>query len=212
MTSSTSAAHLRGVLEAKLMQRGKGVLGPSSNLRCVVLVDDVSQAHAEASGAQPPIELLRQALDHGGWHDVKGLHFKRVLDVTYVSTMASLAGISQSPVSPRYVRHFHTVVVAPCEDGQVRTIFSAMLRWTLRALKRPLVDQMVPLLNAATVSVYQAIQTELVPTPKRAVSKLWLGIPRSCLSLSFWPIAKNRASTGRVQSGKLWKVSTGHLD
>lgn len=49
--------------------------------QCVLFVDDLSMPQKEQWGAQPPLELLRQWIDHGHWYDLKEMVRQEVVDV-----------------------------------------------------------------------------------------------------------------------------------
>ena len=104
-SAHTSANQAQEAIEQRLEKRCKGVLAPPIGKRGLVLVDDVNLPEPEPYGAQPPVELLRQWLDHRGWYEHRkdGVGFKAIQDIMLYATMVPPGG-GLGTISPRFCR------------------------------------------------------------------------------------------------------------
>lgn len=85
----------------------------------------------ETYGAQPPIELLRQWMDHAGWYDRKENTFRQLVDVQFLAAMGPPGG-GRTSITQRYVRHFNLINFVPFSNESLQRVFGTILEWFLQ--------------------------------------------------------------------------------
>ncbi|XP_066555780.1 dynein axonemal heavy chain 1 [Amia ocellicauda] len=165
-SARTSANQTQDYIDSKLDKRRKGVFGPPLGKYFVFFIDDLNMPVLETYGAQPPIELLRQWMDHRGWYDRRQIGtFKLLVDLNFVCALGPPGG-GRNPVTSRFTRHFNYLSFTELDHASKRKIFTTILgSWTepvpeIQPLVEPLVD--------ATIRVYATITTQLLPTPAKS--------------------------------------------
>ena len=127
-SARTTAAQTQEIVMSRLDRRRKGVYGPAMGKRCALFVDDLSVPQVEIYGAQPPIELLRQWIDHGYWFDPRDTTIMKLVDVLLVAAMLPPGG-SSNRITPRLLRHLHIFGIDSFDDNTMGKIFGTILDW-----------------------------------------------------------------------------------
>ena len=126
-TAQTKVLSTEKVISSQLARRKRGVYGPPVGTTCAVHVDDVSVPTPETYGAQPPIELLRQWLDHGGWYNHDELAFRSIVGLSLVAA-APLPEGGREKMSARFTRHFNLIFCPTFSRSSLCQVFSAVVR------------------------------------------------------------------------------------
>lgn len=182
-SAQTSANQTQDTIDSKLDKRRKGVFGPPIGKKVIIFVDDLNMPKKEEYGAQPPIELLRQYLDHSGWYNRKELSFMKLECITLLAAMGPPGG-GRSNITGRCVRHFNVLAYPELDRETISQIFSKLVKNFFKRYANN-VQQLVPLLVDAVLDVYYLVRKDLLPTPSKSHYTFNLrDIYRVCMGLT----------------------------
>lgn len=129
------------------------------HLNTVVIdyIDDLNMPAKEIYGAQPPIELLRQWIDHEHWYDKKDTSKLIIIDVLFISAMGPPGGgknditgmvtiliyaimcinVSKTgmvldkmlKMLGRLTRHLNVISINSFDDETLKKIFGSITDW-----------------------------------------------------------------------------------
>ena len=167
-SAQTSANQTQDIIDAKLDKRRKGVYGPPLGKQCIVFVDDLNMPTKETYGAQPPIEILRQYMDHNGWYDLKEKTFRNIIDMMYVCAMGPPGG-GRTFITPRFLRWFNVISVTEFDADAMTGIFDSIMKFQFDKKGTPgVVKGLKDTIVKATMDVYDQALTDLLPTPTKS--------------------------------------------
>lgn len=123
----------------------------------------------EEYGAQPPIEILRQFIDQGGWYNNNDseLPFMKLINLILVAAMG-VPGGGRTFITPRMTRHFNLISLATFDDGTMTRIFKKIMNWFLQNnFENDDIKKMENKIVAATLDMYSNILDNLKATPTK---------------------------------------------
>lgn len=167
-SAQTTAGQTQEIILGKLEKRKRGALGPIGGSKGIIFVDDLNMPSLEKYGAQPPIELLRQWMDHGEWFDLKDTSSMQLVDIQFIAAMGPPGG-GRNPISSRFTRHFNTLAISEFDDSTMKHIFTTMLDWHFKG--KGFTDQICDLskmLVSTILDTYHAAVKNLLPTPVKS--------------------------------------------
>jgi dynein heavy chain len=168
-SAQTNANQVQDIIDSKVdMRRKKGVFGPPPGKICLIFVDDLNMPEKETYGAQPPVEILRQLIDSGGWYERKDMTFKKLIETRFVSAMGPPGG-GRTFITPRFQRHLNMVALADFEDDTLLRIFSSILHWFFVNNKfNENVTKLENKIVQASRDIYKTAMEKLLPTPLKS--------------------------------------------
>ena len=166
-SAQTSANQTQDILDGKMDKRRKGFFGPPAGKRYTIFVDDMNMPLREVYFAQPPIEILRQWMDHGGWYNRQLHQFSHIIDVMFVGAMAPPGG-GRQPVTNRFLRHFNHIAFPEMSDGSLKMVFGSIFSAHLEAFFPAQLKSIVDPMCEASLGIYNACVQALLPTPAKS--------------------------------------------
>ncbi|KAF9412146.1 hypothetical protein HW555_009276, partial [Spodoptera exigua] len=165
-SARTTANQTQDIIMSKVDRRRKGVFGPSMGKKCLLFADDLSMPQKEQYGAQPPLELLRQWIDHGHWYDLRDMVRQEVVDILVVSAMLPPGGGSNQ-ISSRLTRHMLVVTLDSFEDNTLNKIFGTIMDWHFSKGFIEALQRQAKAVVGATMEVYKTVTLQFLPTPQK---------------------------------------------
>lgn len=138
----------------------------------------------ETYGAQPPIEILRQWMDHGGWYDrtQKEKPFMKIEDIIFVSAMGPPGG-GKSNITQRMQRHFNIMTYTNLGKESITMIFMKIVKAFVGGYSEKVGGAVAQLVESTQI-VYNSVADTLKPTPSKShytfnlrdISKIFQGV------------------------------------
>ncbi|OHS94615.1 Dynein heavy chain family protein [Tritrichomonas foetus] len=166
LSSRTSSNKIQQIIENAFEIRTKSTFFPIGGKKLVVCIDDFNMPQRDTFGSQPPLELLRQWIENESWYDREKCTLKHLKDMMIVGAMCPPGG-GRQPISKRLQSKFILFAVSQPSDSQLKRIYNNLLGSHVAGFGEE-VQQIVESLTNATLDLFQNVQKQFLPTPKKS--------------------------------------------
>ncbi|XP_059157269.1 dynein axonemal heavy chain 6-like [Physella acuta] len=167
-SAQTNSKRLQAQIMLKLIKKSRTSMGAPKGRKVIVFVDDLNMPAPEEYGAQPPLELLRQFLEMGGFYDTKKMVWKDILDVILVAACGPPGG-GRNPTTPRLLKHFSLFALPQPSTKSLQHIYQVQLGRFLQEgeFMPEVVDCLFPLVSTS-IALYYNMCAVMLPTPTKS--------------------------------------------
>lgn len=166
LSSRTSSNKIQQIIENAFEIRTKGTFYPIGGKKLVVCIDDFNMPQRDTFGSQPPLELLRQWMENESWYDREKCTLKYLKEMMIVGAMCPPGG-GRQPISNRLQSKFILFAVSQPSDSQLKRIYNLLLGNHIANFCDDVQTLVEPLTNA-TLDLFQTVQKQFLPTPKKS--------------------------------------------
>jgi dynein heavy chain len=165
-SAQTTSVDTQKSLESKLEpKKGRRVLGAKSGKKLTIFIDDINMPEANEWGAHPPIELLRQYLDYGGFWDRTKFFWKIIEDsCLFVCGGPPIGG--RSKLTDRFGRHFNFLCLPQPNRQILISIFEAILKGFLSNFTEKVKNTYIET-TTATIELFEFVVERMKPIPAK---------------------------------------------
>eukprot|EP00466_Bigelowiella_natans_P018588 jgi/Bigna1/50235/estExt_Genewise1.C_710023 len=156
-------------MEADLEKKSNLIFHPRDGRPMMVFLDDLSMPEVNIWGDQPTLEIVRQALEQGGFYfldkDLRG-RMMQVTKVQYIAAMTHPGG-GRNDIPDRCKRHLYVFNVTPPEQSTVNTIYGTMMRENYKFQELKELAEMTDVVTKATIELWNMCKAKMLPTPAK---------------------------------------------
>lgn len=169
LSLSTTSRSLQNIIHTSLEKSSKGVVGPPFGAKkFIVFIDDLNMPKktSEESPFQPPLELLRQFIDYGGWYNMSKCSWENVIDTHLVCAMSHPTA-GRELISSRTQSRFTVLNCTGYDTKETALIFHGILQNKLLCIAEK-VTELFSHFSTATVDLFNEVRSTFLPVPGKS--------------------------------------------